>query len=318
MQPEPAHDLERMGRDIPPPSVTTPEPTETPSISIPLDPDAAHSAEGTDPQVGLGTRIKSALGRGFTAFFGWFITNLTSGLAFVLYRVLNRTNVYGRKKIGRQPNTLILPNHRTMIDSYLVGHLSSWPWGWIKPSVLPYHPAAQENFFRNKYIGWFSRCWRCIPVRRGIRDFSALQNMIETLPKGQMVLFPEGTRSRDGRLKKGRPGSGKLIKDTRCRAIPCYVEGMDQVLPIGCCFPRIFKKITVIFGDPIPLDDLFCLPDGKETSQKIIDRVMDHIAVLKDELNHIEQRKAEKRQAARRNFQKILLFPAHMVRRLFS
>jgi len=247
----------------------------------------------------------------------WLIINLTSFLAFFLYRVFNRTRVYGRKNVGTQRNTLIMPNHRTMIDSYLVGHLSSWPTGFIKPHVLPYHPAAEENFFRNRCIGWFSSHWRCIPVKRGCRDFRALEIMSEKLPKSHMVLFPEGSRSRDGKLKRGRPGSGKLIKDTGCRVIPCYVQGMEKVLPIGKAFPRFFNSITVIFGEAIPLDDLRALPDGKETSQKIIDRVMSHIAQLKDDLHNLEEERARKRASRRRAAQRVFTYPAQIFRRIF-
>jgi len=181
---------------------------------------------------------------------------------------------------------------------------------------LPYHPAAQENFFRNRCIGWFSKKWRCIPVKRGCRDFNALQMMTETLPKSHMILFPEGTRSRDGKLQKGRPGSGKLIKDTRCRVVPCYVKGMDKVLPIGRTFPRFFQSVSVIFGEPIPMDDLLYLPDGKETSQKIIDRVMEHIAQLRDEIERLEAARREKKAARWRTIQKVFTFPVHLLRRL--
>ena len=265
---------------------------------------------------GFFVRLGRSVSHFLDVFGSWFIINLTSLLAFFLYRVFNRTRVYGRKNVGHQPNTLILPNHRTMIDSYLVGHITSWPTGLLRPHVLPYHPAAQENFFKNRYIGWFSRKWRCIPVKRGCRDFNALQIMTETLPKSHMILFPEGTRSRDGKLQKGRPGSGKLIKDTRCRVVPCYVKGMDKVLPIGRAFPRFFQRVSVIFGKPIPMDDLLQLPDGKETSQKIINRVMGHIAQLRDELERLEAERREKKAARWRTIQKVFTFPVHLLRRL--
>ncbi len=283
-----------------------------------VDADPQEKARPNPTRDSLWVRSGKMILRPLDLLVSLFLLHFTSFLAFLLYRVLNRTRVYGRKNVGTQRNTLILPNHRTMIDSYLVGHLTSWPTAFIKPHVLPYHPAAQENFFRNRYIGWFSSRWRCIPVKRGCRDFSALEIMSKTLPKSHMILFPEGTRSRDGNLLPGRPGSGKLIRETGCRVIPCYVNGMEKVLPIGKAFPRFFKRISVIFGKPIPMDDLRALPDCKETSQKIINRVMEHMAQLKVELERIEEERARKRLSMRRKLQKIFMFPAYLFRRIVS
>jgi 1-acyl-sn-glycerol-3-phosphate acyltransferase len=216
-------------------------------------------------------------------------------VAIVLYRVLNRTRIHGRWNVGVSRNTLICANHRTMIDSYLIGHITAFPTGLVMPWTLPYHPAAQENFFRNPIISWFSNRWKCIPVRRGAHDFNALHNMIETLPRGQMLIFPEGTRSRTGDLLPGRPGTGKLIHDSRCKVVPVYVKGMSDVLPVGTAWPRLFRSIEVNIGTPVPLDDLLALPDSRETSQAIIDRVMLHIQALKDDL----ELRAERRAASR-------------------
>lgn len=211
----------------------------------------------------------------------YLIINLTSMVAFVLFRVFTRAHVHGRANIGVAKNTLICANHRTMIDSYLIGHLSSWPWGWIFPHVLPYHPAAVENFFKNPVLAWFSNRWRCVPVRRGIRDFAALKTMTETLPKGQMLIFPEGSRSRAGDLLPGRPGTGKLIHDSQCKVVPVYVNGMNEILPIGARWPRFFRRLDIYIGTPVPLDDLLAQEDSLETSQAIVGRVMEHIAGLK-------------------------------------
>jgi|GEM_PF-410264 1-acyl-sn-glycerol-3-phosphate acyltransferase len=217
----------------------------------------------------------------FNGLMSYLIINLTSLIAFVLFRVFTRTRVYGRANIGLAKNTLICANHRTMIDSYLVGHLSSWPWGWLFPHVLPYHPAAVENFFKNPILAWFSNRWRCVPVRRGIRDFGALKIMTETLPKGQMLIFPEGSRSRTGDLLPGRPGTGKLIHDSQCKVVPIYVSGMSDILPIGSRWPRFFRRLDVHVGTPVPLDDLLQQPESLETSKAIVGRVMEHIAELK-------------------------------------
>jgi 1-acyl-sn-glycerol-3-phosphate acyltransferase len=232
------------------------------------------------PRPRLAWRVGAALLRGVNHLASYLVINLTSFIALFLFRVFNRTRVHGRRNFGLAKNTLLCSNHRTMIDSYMVGHLSSWPWGLLVPHKLPYHPAAKENFFRNRIIGWFSWRWRCIPVRRGVKDFEALRMMTETLPTGQMLIFPEGTRSRDGKLLPGRPGTGKLIHDTGCKVVPVYHRGMHNLLPIGRSFPTLFNRVDVYVGEPLDLSDLQALPSSKETSRLVIDRVMEALHEL--------------------------------------
>ena len=102
-----------------------------------------------------------------------------------------------------------------MIDSFLIGAFAYFPRVLIQPELLPYHPAALENFFSGRIMSWMSRKWRCIAVKRGERDMYALSQMIKSLKGGTMIIFPEGTRSRTGRINPGRVGVGKLIHDTQ-------------------------------------------------------------------------------------------------------
>jgi 1-acyl-sn-glycerol-3-phosphate acyltransferase len=309
-------------------SVATPHIETAPEVilAIQTDPPAAeplpeviYEAEARPlrhpKRLRLARRVGSWLLDAVNFVASYLMINLTSAIALILFRVLNRTRIYGRWNIGVSKNTLLCSNHRTMIDSYLVGHLSSWPWGWILPRVLPYHPAAMENFFRNRIIGWFSWRWRCIPVRRGVKDMEALRNMTETLPKGQMCIFPEGTRSRTGELKEGRPGTGKLIHDTRCKVVPIYHSGMESLLPVGNAWPHIFRRLEVNIGKPIDLSDLYAQPSSKETSKMVIARVMQAIAELKAESEARAATRVHWYVAVKRGFLRIAGLPLSLVRR---
>lgn len=310
------------------PSVATPQKTTEPAPEMILNAQMDPSAAALQPEViyeadplPLTRRVSLArrLGRRLLAAVNFVATylmiNVTSAIAALLFRVLNRCKVYGRWNIGVSKNTLLCSNHRTMIDSYLVAHLSTWPWGWILPRVLPYHPAAMENFFRNRIIGWFSRRWRCIPVRRGTKDFDALRVMTETLPKGHMCIFPEGTRSRTGELKEGRPGTGKLIHDTRCKVVPIYHSGMENLLPVGTSWPRIFRRLEINIGKPIDMSDLYAQPSSKETSRIVIERVMGAIAELKAESEARAAARVPWYVAVKRGLLRIAGLPSALVRR---
>ncbi len=204
----------------------------------------------------------------------YVVTNVTVTLLWLVFFVFNRTVVIGRRNVGEERNTLLLSNHQSMLDSFLVGLAAFYPRSWLKPQLIPWNPAAAENFYKNPLLAWLADNWKCIWVREGRRDLHALHRMTQVLPRGVMTLFPEGTRSRDGAVGPGRPGAGLLILATRPRVIPVAIDGMRAVLPIGRYLPRIFKRIAVSFGSPVDYTDLLAMPRTRETAQAVIDRVM--------------------------------------------
>ncbi|WP_419162096.1 lysophospholipid acyltransferase family protein [Candidatus Palauibacter sp.] len=220
-----------------------------------------------------------ALTRLLTPFTRWIITNLLAPpWVFLVFGLLNRTQVYGRRRLLRTPNTLILANHQSMIDSFPIAYYLYYPETVLTPHLVPWNAAAQENFFRSPFLAWVFYQFRCIPVRQGRRDLKALNRSARTLRAGTMILFPEGTRSRDGTIGRGRPGTGMVILQTNPRVIPVTIEGMDRILPIGARCPRIGKRLSIYVGRPIAYQDLAANGRSRETAQKIVDRVMDRLA----------------------------------------
>ncbi len=215
----------------------------------------------------------------------YIVTNITVTLFWVWFFVLNRTKVVGRENVGAERNTLLLSNHQTMIDSFLVGLAAFYPRSLLKPHLLPWNPAAVENFFKTPLLAWLAENWRCIPVRQGRRDVRALHRMAEVLPHGVMILFPEGTRSRDGSVGPGKAGAGLVALATRARVIPVAIKGMNRVLPIGSVVPRMFKRVQVSYGQPMDYSDLHGRPRSRETAQLLVDRVMEAIRKQQEELS---------------------------------
>jgi 1-acyl-sn-glycerol-3-phosphate acyltransferase len=226
----------------------------------------------------------------------YVVTNVTVTLLWLLFFVLNRTTVIGRRNVGKERNTLLLSNHQSMLDSFLVGLAAFYPQSWLRPHLLPWNPAAAENFYKNPVLAWLADNWRCIWVREGRRDLHALHRMIHVLPQGAMTVFPEGTRSRDGGVGPGRPGAGLLILATQPRVIPVAIDGMHSVLPIGRYIPRIFKRISVSYGPPVDYTEFLRLPRTRETAQAVIDRVMAAI-----QARHAELRRGRTESGSRRS-----------------
>src|SRR5260370_15909604 len=181
----------------------------------------------------------------------YVVTHVTVALLGLVCFVLNRARVVGRRNVGQERNTLLLSNHQSMLDSFLVGLAAFYPQSCLKPHLIPWNPAAAENFYKNPLLAWLADNWKCIWVREGRRDLHALHRMIQVLPRGVMTVFPEGTRSRDGSVGPGRPGAGLLILATRARVIPVAIDRMQEVLPIGRHIPRLFKRITASLASPV-------------------------------------------------------------------
>ena len=216
-------------------------------------------------------------------------TNIAASLGAGFFFLLNRTTVIGRKNVGREPNTLLCSNHQSMIDSLLVGVAAFHPQSWWKPYLLPWNPAAAENFFKSRVLAWLSHNLRCIPVREGRRDPYVLRRMIEVLPHGVMTLFPEGTRSRDGRVGEGRIGAGYIILSTRPRVIPVAIEGLQNLLPIGRQTPRLFRRIYVAYGEPVDYTEFLDRRRSKETAQAVVDKIMERIRRQHDDLRRLRE-----------------------------
>ena len=217
---------------------------------------------------------------GIEKVYSYVVLFFSALFSFILFGVFNRIHLHGWSNFRRKPGTLLLPNHRTMIDSFLVACFSCFPWALLKPSLAPYHPAAAENFFRGSVLAWFSRMWRCIPIKPGRIDPTALRVIEELLPQGIVMVFPEGTRSRSGKVGKGRIGVGRLILDTDPQVVPVYVAGMEKVLPIGAKFPRIFRRLDIYFGKPLDFSNLMSGPRDRRAAQQAVDTVMGELRIM--------------------------------------
>lgn len=239
-----------------------------------------------------GARRLGRLSRLIWPVTSYLVTNITVSLFWLLFFVLNRTKVIGKHNVGEDPNTLLLSNHQSMIDSFLVGLAAFYPKSWLKPHLIPWNPAAVENFFKNPILAWLAYNWKCIPVREGRRDFHALHRMTEVLTDGVMTLFPEGTRTRDGSVGTGKPGAGLVVLATRPKVIPVAITGMNEVLPIGCHIPRLMKRVYVYYGCPVDCSELADGKRTKERAQRVVDRVMQEIRSQHSELRRMRHPQA--------------------------
>ncbi len=182
---------------------------------------------------------------------------------------INRFRVKGDEHIPPSGGALLASDHISAYETIFL------PWAVVRrhPLQMLWAP-AKEELFSNRLERWLYSSWGAFPVKRG-RDVRASRVINDLLADQRVMLFPEGTRHKDGVLGKGNRGVGKIIYDIRPTVIPTALVGLNRWK-----FPGVGQEGAVVFGEPLDFADLFLLSDCKETHQLIVDRVMNAIADL--------------------------------------
>jgi 1-acyl-sn-glycerol-3-phosphate acyltransferase len=182
------------------------------------------------------------------------------------------TKGYGIENIPNSGPFVVVSNHASFLDPYLIGYTS------LKREV---GFMAKEELFRVPLFGWIIKYCGAFPVKRGSRDEAAIQQFHDFLHSGKpLVVFPEGTRTFTGELQPAKKGIGMLLYNAKVPVIPAYIAGTYDCWPKGKLLPRP-GKTSVTYGLPIPLDDLYRQKAEKTTYHKIAERLMEHISKLR-------------------------------------
>jgi 1-acyl-sn-glycerol-3-phosphate acyltransferase len=165
-------------------------------------------------------------------------------LLAALVRLLFRLEVRGREWIPASGGVMIVANHASLLDPPIVG-VAAWP--------RALHFLAKAELFRIPLFGRLIRALNARPVRRGGADPAALREGLRILAGGgALLVFPEGTRSRDGTLGEGKAGAGLLALHSGAPVVPAYIEGAGRALPRGRVVP-VPTRVRVTFGPPLRL-----------------------------------------------------------------
>lgn len=188
-----------------------------------------------------------------------------------------RPEVVGADHVPASGPVILASNHRSFIDSVVI------------PLTSPRQVAflAKAEYFTGTGVkGWISREWfegvGSIPVDRD--DTRAAQKSLDAalahLRKGGAFgIYPEGTRSRDGRLYRGRTGVAWLALQAQCPVVPVGLQGTQDIQPVGARFPRR-AKVRVEFGEPIHVAGRFDgVPQGR-ARRELTDEVMARILAM--------------------------------------
>jgi 1-acyl-sn-glycerol-3-phosphate acyltransferase len=197
---------------------------------------------------------------------GWSICWLT-------VKIFGRMKAYNVENMPRKGGVILAPNHVSFIDPPAVG------------SGIRFRPVrfmAKIELFKIPVLGFLIRAVGSFPVRQNTADRTAIRKALELLEKGELVcIFPEGTRSPDGKLTEAQPGLGMVALKSRVPIVPAALIGTDRMLPRHSFFLH-FAKVRIVYGKPITFDDLYDKGMDREAIAEVGKRVMAAIAELQE------------------------------------
>ncbi len=180
-----------------------------------------------------------------------------------------------RKGIGNFPEkgpVILASNHISFLDPVIIPTASR----------RRMHFMAKAELFAVPVLGWLIKKFNAFPVKRGLIDKTALENSLNILKEGDvLLLFPEGTRSLTGDIQEAKPGIGFIVYHSRVPVVPVLITGTDKALPKGAWMVRP-KKVKVIFGKPLYFDKYLSQKGSKNIYLQIGKDIMCAIKVLKE------------------------------------
>jgi 1-acyl-sn-glycerol-3-phosphate acyltransferase len=173
-----------------------------------------------------------------------------------------RLRAYGRENVPAEGPFLLVSNHQSFLDPLFCGV-------YLKRHL---HYLARDTLFRNWLFRQLIVSLNAIPVQRGKGDLSAVRTVIDRLRQGKAVcVYPEGTRTTDGRIAPFKGGLGLLARRSESPIIPVVIDGAFE------CWPRDRKifapgRVVVCYGQAITAEQAKKMKD-RELAELLGDRL---------------------------------------------
>jgi 1-acyl-sn-glycerol-3-phosphate acyltransferase len=194
----------------------------------------------------------------------------------VMYATYFRWQVFNAERVPLQGGVIIASNHASFLDPPLVG-------SGLKRDI---NYLARESLFRFPGIGALLRSWNSVPVDRDGGGAKGLKIILDRLLNGAgIILFPEGTRTKDGKLQPARSGIGLTVIKSTAPVVPVRVFGTFEAYGRNHKLPRPYR-VAVKYGPPMNFENLRAEAKTcdkarlKEIYQQVADEIMAAIAKL--------------------------------------
>ena len=184
---------------------------------------------------------------------------------YPFYRLLFWYSVTGRENIPKTGGVIFSSNHLSYLDPVL----------WIIVIRRRIRFMAKQELFKHPLLGWFLRRMDVFGVERGSGDMAAVKTAIRVVRNGEILgLYPEGTRSKDGKPGRAKTGVALIAKAAKCDVVPAAVICRGKLRP--------FKRIRLVVGKPVSYQEIIDrAPDNSRESLRVAaDYIMEQITTL--------------------------------------
>lgn len=181
---------------------------------------------------------------------------------WAMCRLADQIDVQGLNRIPASGAALLVSNHISWVDPVLLAC-------WLTPATgRPMSWMGKAEAMRWPLVGWFLRVNGVFGVRRGAADLEAFRLAERVLREGRILgIYPEGTRSPDGVLRRFRDGAALLAIRSGVPVFPVAVTGTNGLWPKGAIVPRRVARVTLTIGEPVDI------PQGVGGARPELDRV---------------------------------------------
>jgi 1-acyl-sn-glycerol-3-phosphate acyltransferase len=221
--------------------------------------------------------------------FYWVMKHILLG---PLLRLIYRPRARGLENLPATGPFILAANHISFVDSLFI------------PLVAPRNVVylGKADYFDKARTRWFFKYAGVIPVRRegGSASEAAIMAGVRALKDGLVVgIYPEGTRSPDGRLYRGKTGVARIALEGRVPVVPVAVHGTDEIMPLDAKAPRLSGRPTITFGKPLYFDRYHDRPKDRFVLRSVTDEILYEIMMLSGQ-EYVDEyaSKVKKRQAA--------------------
>ncbi|MCP4650019.1 MAG: 1-acyl-sn-glycerol-3-phosphate acyltransferase [PVC group bacterium] len=192
---------------------------------------------------------------------------------FILFKMIYFFKSTGRKHIPKAGGCIIASNHLSHLDPIVLS-LGS-------PRILSF--LAKQDLFKGVF-GKVITALNAFPVQRGKGDLKAIRISLDKLKRGNvLIVFPEGTRSVNGDIKKNaEAGVGLLAAKADVPVVPTFIMGSDKALPAQSKKVLFFTPISIHFAEPLTFHGLGLDPKDKKSYQIFSNKVLECIQELKN------------------------------------
>jgi 1-acyl-sn-glycerol-3-phosphate acyltransferase len=190
-----------------------------------------------------------------------------------LLRAVYMPRARGVENVPEAGPVILAANHLSFVDSLFMPLL-------VKRKVVF---LGKADYFDSWKTRWFVRSAGVIPVRRegGSASEAAILAGIRALKEGMVVgIYPEGTRSPDGRLYRGKTGVARMALEAQAVVVPVALHGTTDVMPLEARVPRLTGRPTVTFGKPLTFERYYDRPKDRFVLRSVTDEIMYEIMML--------------------------------------